>query len=114
MSEIQLINDPEWKNWEKHGFTSDYVMMEGSNPRIVKPMSTAEAMLERGFLPKGTKVRWNNRGGYDFERKQAASILNESSVYTVKSCNIGSSSSTYELEEVSGRWNTVMFDKISD
>lgn len=96
------------------GFRSDYVDMSGSDPRIIKPMITAEQAIAQGFFPKGTKVKWVNKNGYPHEREVAAATLNEDDIYEVELCRIGRSSSTYQLKDIYGRWNSVMFEKVEE
>lgn len=61
------------------------------------------------FYPAGTKVRFLNRNGYEYEREHASNIFDVSRTYTVKTCAIGNWKSSYSFEEVDGRYNTVMF-----
>lgn len=111
-TDIKFIDDPEFKKLEEHGFTSEYVHMEGTNPRYIKPIISLEGALSGGWFPKGTKVRWIDSNGFDYQRDRAREKIGTNRTLTVKSCNIGGSSSTYEFEEIEGRWNSVMFEKI--
>ena len=74
---------------------------------------TLEYLIDRGFFPRGTKVRFNDINGYEVVRERAREIIGDK-ILTVKSCDVGSSYSTYSFEEVDGNWNSVMFDRISD
>jgi hypothetical protein len=112
MEDIEFVDDPEFEVLKEHGFTSDYVMIKGTNPRMVKPIVTLESALENGFFPKGTKVKWVDHNGYPFERDRARGMLTDRQL-TVKWCNIGRSSSTYTFEEVPESWNSVMFERIN-
>lgn len=62
----------------------------------------------------GDKVRFLNENGLDAERVHASRVLDSATAYTVKSLNIGGFSSTVELDEVPGRFNTVMFANIDE
>jgi len=107
----EFVDGPEWARLREHGFDTDYVRMHGSNPRIIDPCVTLEAALQ-GWYPKGTKVRWVDHNGYEYERARARAAFDIERVYTVKCCTIGHSSSTYEFEDQDGKWNTVMFEKV--
>jgi hypothetical protein len=112
MDNIEFVNDPEFTKLQEYGFTSDYVMIKGTNPRIISPICTLESALNMGFFPKGTKVKWVDHNGYPLERDRARALFSLDRVLTVKSCNIGRSSSSYWFEEDSGSWNTVMFERV--
>jgi hypothetical protein len=99
---------PEWKNWEKLGFESDYGSIKDG---VIHPLGTAEAMLAQGFYPKGTKVRRISNAGYPHEADRALEILGDQ-ILTVKTCRIGSSVSAYTFEENGEQWNSVMFKKV--
>jgi len=94
-----------------NGFESDYVAID-AKAKTIRPAWTAEYLLSRGFIGKGSKVRFLNKNGYDGERERAAAIFVNDMPLTVKACRIGQSSSDYTFEEVEGRWNTVMFEEI--
>lgn len=113
MSEIEFLNDPEFKVLEDQGFISDYIMIKGKNPRTVHPIVTLEEAIERGFFPKGTKVKWVDHNGWDFERLWARDLIGTERVLTVEQCRIGQSSSKYKFNEIDGEWNSVMFEKVS-
>lgn len=110
-SSPDFINGDEWAKLHEHGYDSDYVRMHGSNPRIIDPCVTLEEALA-GWFPKGTKAKWVDHNGYDYQRDQAREKIGTDRILTVKCCRIGHSSSTYEFEEVEGQWNSVMFEKI--
>jgi hypothetical protein len=108
-----LEEDPAWEALRARGFDTGYVRMHGTNPRIISPIITVEEALERGFFPKGTQVRLGHKAGYDYQWIAALKAFNMGT-YTVKKCTIDRSSSDYEFEEISGRWNSVMFEKVED
>lgn len=108
---MQLTEDPEFEVLREQGFTSDYVYMSQGK---IKPCTTLEDAINMGFFPKGTNVRWRPNAGFPYEANKAEREIGSERILTVKSCSIGSSSSTYEFEEIDGQWNTVMFKKVSD
>lgn len=60
--------------------------------------------------PKGRKVRFLSRNGYQMELDRAKKCFEESQVLTVKEIYVGGSSSEVEFIEYPGqRFNTVMF-----
>jgi hypothetical protein len=100
--------DPEFERLAEQGFESDYVSIDA---RHIKPMLTLEEALQ-GFFSKGTKVRWKDNTGWPQDTERAAEVFDPEATYTVKRCRIGRSSSSYQFEEVPGRWNSVMFEKM--
>jgi hypothetical protein len=65
--------------------------------------------------PKGRKVRFLNRNGYDIEKKIANRYFKENDVLTVKEIFVGRSSSEVEFVEVPNeRFNTVMFADVEE
>ena len=94
----------------EQGFISEYVMYD-RDADVWRPAFTLEHILKCGFKPKGTKLRFDNHNGYDYQRKEAAKVFDMYSYYTVKECSVGRSSSTYKFEEVDGSYNTVMFSE---
>lgn len=64
------------------------------------------------YAPVGTKVRFLNENGYDFELEHAKKVFDVNKTYTVKDITIYSSSSDVVFEEVDGEWNTVMFTEV--
>jgi hypothetical protein len=110
-SQNEIIPDDEFGRLEEAGITSSYVRIKDGH---MKPILTLKEALAKGFFPKGTKVRWIDGPGNDWQRKNAREVLADFPVLTVSHCEIGSSSSTYQFEEVTGTFNTVMFEKVSD
>ncbi|PZT57722.1 hypothetical protein [Paenibacillus silvae] len=62
--------------------------------------------------PKGTKVRFCNRGGWDGEYEQAAQILKHGEVYVVRRINVYQSSSEVFLEGFKEGFNSVLFEDV--
>jgi hypothetical protein len=63
--------------------------------------------------PKGRKVKFLNKNGYDGERKWAAEVLRLDEIYTIEEIYVGRSSSAVELQELPDkRFNTVMFEDV--
>jgi hypothetical protein len=115
MSNINILPTDEWAKLEELGFVSDYVHLSGPpDARIMAPIITAEQALAQGFYPMGTKVKWRPNAGYAHEEQQAQYEIGPDMVLTVKECRIGSSSSSYQFEEIDGQWNSVMFKKVED
>jgi hypothetical protein len=103
-----------FKKLEEHGYSSGYMQSQLSdcgNYVIWSPTFSLDWCKEN-FPGKGDKVRFMNQNGYDTEREKALKAIGLERIVTVVHCDIGSSSSSYTFEEVPGKWNTVMFDKI--
>ena len=65
--------------------------------------------------PKGRKVRYLNKNGYDGDRKYANKYLTEGDILTVNEIRVGACSSDVELEEYPGKYfNTVMFEDVEE
>lgn len=61
----------------------------------------------------GTKLRFTNTGGYQFERERAAKILSTESVYTLHWSRVDRSTTAIKLLEFSGEeFNSSMFEVI--
>lgn len=107
--------ETEWKEvgferWDEHGFKTDRVMLNHKTKTIEPPYDVDE-LLERGFIPQGTRVVFTDKGGYDGDRASIKSFgISEGDVLTVHRCWIGDWSSSYKFEEVPGHHNTVMFE----
>lgn len=99
---------------EVEGYEVTYVSITKTDDgqRVMRPAWDVERCREVAF-PKGTKLRLTGKNGYDAERKRAVDLIGDK-VVTVAKAKIESWSSDYEFEEVSGLWNTVMFEKVSD
>lgn len=61
------------------------------------------------YAQKGTKVRFLNFNGQEWEREKAATVFDIETEYTVERTDVGNWSSDVYFEEVAGPWNTVMF-----
>lgn len=97
---------------EELGFISEYVEIDHKRG-ITRPMFSAAYLLESDFYPKGSKLTYLNKNGYDYDRECVAKLgINEGDVLTVVSCSIGSSMSYYTFEEITGQHNSVMFEKV--
>lgn len=92
---------------EEHGYVSEYVTFKGG---VCRPALSLEDCED--FYPRGTKVKFINRNGYDAERERANEIIGTEQTLTVFRCLIGHSRSNYVFDEIKGEWNTVMFEKI--
>ncbi|WKL00930.1 hypothetical protein Q0F98_28985 [Paenibacillus amylolyticus] len=64
------------------------------------------------FAPKGSKVRFVNRGGWDGEYERAAEVLEHGKVYTIKRINVYQSSSEVFLEGINQSFNSVFFEDV--
>lgn len=108
-SDPPLSYDDEFGRLEEAGISSSYVEIKNNH---VRPIISLKQALAQGFYPRGTKVGWRPNAGYPSEEERARKEIGPTIILTVKSCDIGSSSSVYEFEEIKGRWNTVMFQKV--
>lgn len=66
------------------------------------------------YTAPGCKVKYTGKGGYEFERNEADKILDRNKEYTVESVTVGGWTSYVYLEEVQGKFNTVMFENIGE
>lgn len=98
-----------FEDLELMGFVSDYAMIVDGERRPVVNLDWCLAT----FSPKGTKMSFTNKGGYDGQRARAAEVIGDT-VVTVSTCHIGGTMSYYTFEET-GReqFNTVMFEEVS-
>lgn len=99
---------------EEHGYTSDMVSItrgKDGGPTVIRPAFDLKCCMGVGY-PKGTKMRFLSKNGYEMELNHARETFNDQPV-TVKMCYVGDWYSHYEFEEVAGRWNKVMFEKVS-
>lgn len=94
----------------ENGFISEYVHIDHETGAW-SPAVSLEHALKCGFKPKGTRLRFNNHHGHDYQREEAAKFFDESLYYTVQECSIGRNSSTYRFEGIPHSWNTVMFSE---
>lgn len=107
-----ITDEKAFAELEAEGYTSEYIKIETiGEKRVMSPAFDLECC--RGCAaPKGSKVRFLGKNGYDYELRRALESLTESQVLTVKSASIGSWSSEYRFEEIDGTWNTAMFERI--
>ena len=66
------------------------------------------------YAPKGTKVRFLNFNGQDWEREKAATVFDTEKEYTVDHTDVGNWSTDVYFEEVAGPWNSVMFLEVGE
>lgn len=103
MKEIKLA-EAEFKALEDKGYTVEYVTWKGD---VMHPAFDLEC-CEGVAHPRGTKLKFLFKNGRDSEQEEARERIGES-IVTVKFASVGTWSSTYQFEEVEGKWNTVMF-----
>lgn len=58
----------------------------------------------------GDKMRFLSKNGYDNELKAAQAKIKEGEVLTVSKFHLGGWHSSIEFEELTGRFNSVMFE----
>ncbi|GEM_PF-2358873 len=69
----------------------------------------------RGPSPKGRKVRYLDKNGYDGDRKFANKYMKKGDVLTVKEIYVHNCNSDVEFEEIPDYgFNTVMFEDVED
>lgn len=91
--------------------------MQQSDPILDRKVATVTTAQEDEmdlmgiYSERGTKVRYAYpEHGMECDHRQCSKYLEEGKVYTVKSCTAYSSSTSVELEEVTGQtFNSVMF-----
>lgn len=64
------------------------------------------------YSKPGTKVLFTAQGGYEVEREDAKNKLVLGREYTVKRIDMYSYTSRVVFEEVEGRFNTSLFEKV--
>ena len=57
----------------------------------------------------GDKMQFLDRNGYDVELETARKVFTKGQVVTVKKFDLGGWCSSITFEELSGKWNSVMF-----
>ena len=93
------------------GFISSYVIYR--NNELLYP-HTREDYIDMGFVPAGEKAELYEFHGYDYDIKKLQNLnMQIGMVFTVKTCEIGRSSSTYTFEEVEGSFNSVSFRSVN-
>lgn len=96
------------------GFINEYVEID-HEASVVRPAFDLEHLTNSGFLGKGKRVKFLNHNGRDSERELALKRgLVEGQILTVKTCKVGTWSSEYSFYEVSGQFNTVMFEEVRE
>lgn len=94
-----------------NGYEVTYVRI--NNEGEFEPIMDVISASNKGFFPKGTKLKFTADGGSSYDRMYAMSIgINESIELEVESCRIGSWISYYRFKGYEGRHNTVMFERI--
>lgn len=79
----------------------------GATPKF-DPMKSMDI-----YSPKGTKVRFKNRGGYPYQLSKAAEELDMDTTYVVDRIEVHSFESTVYFEQNPNRgYNTVMFAEV--
>lgn len=65
------------------------------------------------YSPRGTKVRFTGKGGWNAENKRANEILEVGSVYTIDATDVGRSFTYVTLQEVGKEtFNSVLFENV--
>lgn len=63
--------------------------------------------------PKGRKVRYLMKNGWDYDKEEANKHFNNGDILTVEEIYVGRSSSTVVFQEVKGiEFNPVMFEDV--
>jgi hypothetical protein len=112
-----ITDDAGFAALEEVGFQYDYQYYQSikriGDDMYISPTSTVDELLDQGFAPKGTKLVYTGKNGYDSQHDYIKSIgVSVGIVLTVISCQIGNSSSYYTFEEINGQYNTVMFESV--
>lgn len=69
--------------------------------------------MKDGWPSKGDKMRYLAENGYDSERDAANAKMKRGEILTVERFHLGNWQSLVEFEELTGRWNSVMFEFVS-
>jgi hypothetical protein len=72
------------------------------------PVSAPVGVVEKWPEP-GDKMQFLDRNGYDVELEAARKVFTKGQVVTVKKFDLGGWCSSITFEELSGKWNSVMF-----
>ncbi len=64
------------------------------------------------YTKPGKKVKFLNKNGYDWQKEEAAKVLNTEDEYTVVDIDIGGWMSDVYLEGFPHPFNTVMFENV--
>ena len=101
----------EFEQLKAAGFGAAYLKKSADNEWV--PLWSVQQLIDMGFYPKGTKMRFTGQGGYDEQCERAKNIIGDR-IVTVKTCDVGSTYSYYFFDEVEGQFNSVMFEKYND
>lgn len=105
----EKLNDIFFDWLKKYDYEPKWFEVEN----IEKIENIEEIELMDIYSEEGTKVRYLNQNGYDYEREEANKELVEGEVYTVKYTIVGSWYSTVVLKEFPDKeFNTVMFGAV--
>lgn len=67
------------------------------------------------YSPSGTKVKFNDCHGHDWEREEARKILNTTDIYTIEYIDVGDWSSNLYLKEFPNTlFNSVLFSSTEE
>ncbi len=96
---------------EEYGYVSEMVeIIRHKDSIITRPAFDLETCRSCGY-ERGTKLRFNDNGGYEAQREHARKVIGER-IVTVDWCHVDSWLSYYAFQEIDGAWNTVMFEKV--
>lgn len=70
--------------------------------------------MRQGWPRKGDKMRFLAKNGYPHQLEAAKAKMKEGEILTASNIRVGSWESSIEFEELTGRWNSVMFETVSD
>ena len=64
------------------------------------------------YSPPGSKVRFDGRGGQEYEKEYARTVFTVGGMYEVTETTVGNCVSGVRLVGFEGFFNTVMFDRV--
>jgi len=67
----------------------------------------------REWPKAGDRMRFLSRNGYENELKAAQAKIKEGEILTVSKFHLGGWHSSIEFEELTGRFNSVMFEPVN-
>lgn len=71
-------------------------------------------MASKTWPAKGDKMKFLAANGYDHQLEAAKAKMKEGEILTVNNIRVGSWESSIEFEELTGRWNSVMFELVGE